>query len=148
MTRDELQREIEFGLSNLERVFQAIVAFATSTASEDLKTSAVAFECVGYYNAIEHLILRIFKYLNIPKPMGASSHRDTLRGFERLLFDKQLSPSQEILEAIENFMAFRHVATNIYGFLVDWKKLQAIVTEIQRVHEDMKRLFVELTDAL
>lgn len=110
MTRDELRREIEFGLGNLERVFQTIAAFATSTASEDLKTSAVAFECVGYYNAIEHLILRIFKYLNLPKPTGASSHRDTLRGFEGLLSEKHLSPSQEILEAVEGCIAFRHVA--------------------------------------
>lgn len=115
MTKDELRREINFGLENLERIFQSIISFAASDVSEDIKTSAIAFECLGYYNAIEHLILRIFKYLNIPKPAGASSHRDTLRGFEMLLSEKRLSPSQEILEAIEDFMAFRHVATNIYG---------------------------------
>lgn len=148
MTKDELQREIEFGLENLERVFQSIVTFAASDVSEEIKTSAIAFECVGYYNAIEHLILRIFKYLNIPKPTGASSHRDAVRGFERLLSERCLSPSQEILEAIEDFMAFRHVATNIYGFLVDWEKLRAVVAEVQSTHEDIKQLFVELTNAL
>jgi len=62
MNVSELRREIEFGLENLERIYLNISTFARQEAEERMKTSALAYECLGYYNAIEHLIIRILKH--------------------------------------------------------------------------------------
>lgn len=41
-------------------------------------------------------------------------------------------------------MAFRHVATNIYSFLVDWEKLKGIIDDIKGNHQNIKLLFVTI----
>ncbi len=54
---------------------------------------------------------------------GPFSHRDILKTFEALLNERRVTPDEELLKIVENLMAFRHVATKIYGFLIDAAKL-------------------------
>ena len=145
MSEHELQRSIDFGLENAERIHLRIATILQTTTSEEIKTSALAYECLGYYNAIEHLIVRIFKHLQIDIPTGPFSHRDTLARFESLLDEKGVAASGGVVNAIENLMAFRHVATKIYGFLIDLGKLQVIVDEIRQHHAVICQLFKDVT---
>ena len=48
----------------------------------------------------------------------------------------------------QNLMAFGHVATKIYSFLIDWDKLEVIIDDIQENHVNIKPLFVSLLDTL
>jgi len=140
MSLDELRKEIAFGLENLEKVYQNIVSFSESQVALEIKTSALTFECFGYYNALEHLMIRILKHLGREIPSGAFSHRDTLKMFQVLVRSHGLG-DDETITALEVLMAFRHVATKIYGFLIDWDKLQAVVAEIQKLHPSFVKLF-------
>ena len=79
MESDELKMQIDFGLENLDRIFQTIQKFSSDDVAQDLKVSALSYECLGYYNAIEHLMIRFLKFLNIDIPIGAFSHRDTIK---------------------------------------------------------------------
>ncbi len=45
-------------------------------------------------------------------------------------------------------MAFRHLATKIYGFLIDLNKLQVIVTEIEKNHVRIKQFFVDIVEVI
>ena len=45
-------------------------------------------------------------------------------------------------------MAFRHVTTKIYGFLIDWGKLKSVVDQIQQRHGLLETLFDELLERL
>ncbi len=45
-------------------------------------------------------------------------------------------------------MAFRHVATKIYGFLLDWNKLESIVSKILRSHKKINSLFLRVVESL
>jgi len=36
--------------------------------------------------------------------------------------DERRIEGDKVFKIIENLMAFRHIATKIYGFLVDWSK--------------------------
>lgn len=140
MALDDLHKEINFGLENLAKVYQNIVQFSALQSDSKLKTSALAYECLGYYNAAEHLMIRVLKYLEREIPTGAFSHRDVLRSFQGVAEAKRAGDS-EVMIAIENLMAFRHVATKIYGFLIDWPRLQAIVEDIQKFHDRISQLF-------
>ena len=50
-----------FGLENLNKVYESISYISESDAESLLKVPALTYECFGYYNAIEHLILRLTK---------------------------------------------------------------------------------------
>lgn len=55
MNLNELKNEINFGLGNLESIYQSILEFSRQEIEERVKVSALTYECLGYYNAIEHL---------------------------------------------------------------------------------------------
>ncbi|MBI5650851.1 MAG: hypothetical protein HZC40_10480 [Chloroflexi bacterium] len=46
-----------------------------------------------------------------------------------------------LIAVIETLMAFRHVATKIYGFLIDWGKLKSVVEMIVVHHARIVSLF-------
>ncbi|NEP20031.1 MAG: hypothetical protein F6J97_24610 [Leptolyngbya sp. SIO4C1] len=143
---DILKQEVAFGLENLNKIYGNIETFAKLEVDPKIKISALTYECLGYYNAIEHLIIRFLKYLSIELPTGKFSHRDTLRQFDILLNKRNVAGFQETVIIITNLMAFRHVATKIYGFLIDADKLNAIVGDINIYHSEIEQLFCDLLD--
>lgn len=148
MNPDEIRYEIKFGLENLQKLYETITLFSSDKADERLKVSALAYECVGYYNALEHLIIRILKYLQIERPEGAFSHRDILKKFELVLKERNIYHDVNLINHLENLMAFRHVATNIYGFLIDWHKLESVITDIMNDHNRFKSFFQDIVKAV
>jgi predicted nucleotidyltransferase len=144
MSTSKLREEIEFGLENLDKIHSNILKFSQHDTSEDMVIAALTYECFGYYNAIEHLIIRFLKYLKVEMPSGQFSHRETWRVFKNVVRDKGFEIDKTTATVIENLMAFRHVATKIYSFLIDWDKLKVIVDDIQENHENIKQLFVNI----
>lgn len=142
MNSNELKSEINFGLKNLESIYQNISEFSQQEIEERVKVSALAFECLGYYNAVEHLIVRVLKHSKIEIPSGPFSHRDVLKAFLSLANGRVVD--KDTIEVIENLMAFRHIATKIYGFLINWDKLKFIINEIEKNHDKIKRIFVNI----
>lgn len=51
------------------------------------------------------------------------------------------------IETIEDLMAFRHVATKIYSYLINNAKLQAIIAKISENHSNIKQLFENVAAA-
>jgi hypothetical protein len=144
MNMAELRREIEFGLENLEKVSARICRFAQQEIDAGVKTSALTYECLGYYNAIEHLFIRILKFRRIAIPSGSFSHRDTLKTFETFMHERGIIANEQSLQVVENLMAFRHVATKIYGFLIDANKLSFVIRDIEEHHNRIKQLILDV----
>lgn len=144
MNVERLREEIEFGLSNLDEIHSRIQTFKDADVERQILQSALSYECIGYFNAIEHLIIRFLKNMGKPVPTGPSSHRDTLRLFRNILEEQGVDFAEDVMRFIEEMMAFRHVATKIYGFLLDWNKLKVIVEEAETMHPLAKELFARL----
>ncbi|MCS6886832.1 MAG: hypothetical protein NZQ09_01380 [Chloroflexus sp.] len=128
MHKLELRQEIAYGLENLERVYSNIAITMQATVDQRIKLAALAYDCSGYYNAVEHLMIRIIKYLRYSAPSGPASHKETIKLFRQIA--PPLTNSDSPFDVIERLMAFRHVATKIYSFLLDWNKLQSILDDI------------------
>lgn len=97
---------------------------------------------------MEHLILRFIKFLSWEKPSGAFSHRDTLKALEQLAADYNVSLKEATRDVCLELMAFRHVATKIYGFLIDETKLNVIVARVENSHSEIVEIFQQLLAAV
>ncbi len=148
MKLDRVREEVDFGLGNLSQIHERIKEFARASVDPSILQSALTYECIGYYNALEHLIIRVLKGLGQPIPSGPSSHKDTVRLFGEILTKVGLRDARSAVEFIEDLMAFRHVTTKIYGFLIDWSKLKSVVDQIQQRHGLLETLFNELMQRL
>ena len=144
MNPTELTQEVQFGLDNLNKLHHRVTYISALEIDKVVKISALTYECFGYYNAIEHIILRFTKYLKIPTPGGAFSHKEVLKNFSQLVREREIPAEATTLNTILELMAFRHVATKIYAFLIDEKKLEVIVTKITNEHSQIVLLFNQL----
>lgn len=141
MEAAELRSQVDFGLENLDKIFQNIQKFSKDEIAQDLKVSALAYECLGYYNAIEHLMIRFLKFSKSEIPIGAFSHRDTIKMFYITFAETKIE--REVVKAIDDLMGFRHVVTKIYGFLLDWDRLRRVVDQILKFHTNFKQIFLD-----
>ena len=117
MDQNELRQEILFGLENLEKIYINISNFTQQNISEEVKVTALTYECFGYYNAIEHIIIRVLKYLRIGIPSGKFSHRDTLRTFETVVNEDHIEIDEDLIKIVENLMAFHMLRQRFIVFL-------------------------------
>lgn len=147
MSGNELYKAVQFGLENLDTIYRRLLNFSQKDIEEEIKTSALTYECQGYYHAVEHLAIRVLKHQKAEIPTGPFSHRDTLKAFEAVLANSAIQVEPGAIETIEDLMAFRHVATKIYGFLINNAKLQAIIDKVVENHANIKQLFENVAAA-
>jgi hypothetical protein len=148
MSPTELTQEVQFGLENLNKLHDRVNYISALEVDPVVKTSALTYECFGYYNAIEHIILRLTKYLKIPTPGGAFSHKEVLKNFSQLVKEREIPAEAITLNTILELMAFRHVATKIYAFLIDENKLEVIATKIINEHSQIVALCNQLLTSI
>jgi hypothetical protein len=55
MTLLEFQKEVLFGLENLEKVKRDIEAFQISPATPHMRNSALTYACMGYFNVARNV---------------------------------------------------------------------------------------------
>lgn len=146
--KGEFRQEIEFGLENLDKVLASISIIAPQNLPANVLAPALAYECLGYYNAFEHLMVRFLKHRGIAPASGPNWHRDTLRAFEALLSEIGLPLNQDLSNVVTELMGFGHVATKIYGFLIDQDRLFALVKIIQSNHAGLRDVVEKSLDTL
>lgn len=102
-----------------------------------------------FYTGIEHLFERIAPELNGGLPAGPSWHRDLL---ENMTLDLPgVRPpllSRETVHALEEFLRFRHLFRNLYGFELEWPKLRVLLDRLPEtwstVEADLERFLAFL----
>ncbi len=94
------------------------------------------------------MILRFVKHPQLSPPAGAFSHPDAFRALNKLLSEYEIDFDEALPGVILELMAFRHVATKIYGFLIDEVKLYVIVEKIEQSHIEIDNLFRALQTAV
>jgi len=130
---------LQFGLENLRKVKSDIDAFQKEVAAPELRKSALAYACMGYFNALEHLMIRVLKFNRMAIPTGPTSHQMILTNFQNQISDLEIDAT--IFDAIKRLLGFRHVANKIYGFLINPHKLDEIVAVILEHHAGLVEVF-------
>jgi len=59
-----------------------------------------------------------------------------------------ISADPSTLNTVLELMAFRHVATKIYGFLIDDDKLEVIVGRIRNEHDNISKLVSQVLETV
>jgi HepT-like protein len=104
-----------------------------------------------FYTAIEHLFEKIAPELNGGLPAGPAWHRELL---DNMTLDLPgVRPpllSAETAHALEEFLRFRHLFRNLYGFELEWSRIRSLLEKLPEtwsaVEADIER-FVGFLDA-
>jgi hypothetical protein len=140
MTLRRIVTEIQDELGKLNQLFQEWEShrFQEWTDTFFLRGKASVFH--DFYCAAENIFKRIAPTLNGGVPEGPGWHKQLL--YHMSLAIPEVRPavvSKETAGLLDEFLDFRHKFRHIYGFDLDFKKMDAI----ERIYPETHRKFCE-----
>lgn len=96
---------------------------------------SLALKVHNFYTGCERIFQKIADDINGGVPTSRDWHKRLLRSMS--LEIENIRPpviSKTTARSLENYLAFRHLVRNIYGFEIDSERLQALIEKIYGVH--------------
>lgn len=131
-----LKAEIKAELQNLQRLPDELTS---ALAYFDEQHSYLRMRAIGsilhdFYCGIEKILERIANTVDGDLPMGQGWHDQLLS--QMTLEIEGTRPkviSNELQDQLKEYLRFRHLFRNIYGFVLKWEKMQPLVNEMPNV---------------
>jgi hypothetical protein len=103
-----------------------------------------------FYTGIEHIFETIAPELNGGLPAGEAWHRELLTSMTLdLPCVRPALVRQQTARQLDEFLRFRHLFRNLYGFELEWPRVRSILTRLpavwSEVETDLDR-FLEFLD--
>jgi hypothetical protein len=122
-------------LHELERVVaraqRAIAVARRHPEDQDLYLDSAALNLHDFYGGIERILHQIAVSVDGSVPAGREWHRELLRQMSIAL--PRVRPrvlSTETVQALSEYLGFRHVVRNIYTFQFDPERIERLVVEL------------------
>jgi hypothetical protein len=153
MDKDALGKEIEIELKNLNRLTGEMEDLVAGFSEEPdvVQTRAAGSILHDFYSGVEKLFERIAIHIDGELPKGEDWHAELLSRMGR--FSDKISGEtvidQELLAKLKEYLRFRHLFRNIYGFQLKWKRFEGLSLSLSDILGKLKvsvDAFVEKLD--
>lgn len=131
---DELLEELYVEREMISQTLMGLSEALSRGSQSVVERAAIATFIMNVYNGVENMLKRVFKYRGFPLPDSQTWHRDLLRASQEAGII-----SQELLERLDEYRAFRHVFVHGYGTLLDERKLLPLAAAAPAVWEAFLR---------
>jgi hypothetical protein len=142
--RDRLARVVQETAGALKRL-------SSSRVPSTLELRGLGDVLHDFYTGAERIFAKIAPELNGGVPAGLSWHHELLGNMTLEL--PGIRPAvirRETARALEEFLRFRHLFRNVYGFELEWPRLRALARRVPKawrlLRADVKR-FLSFLDA-
>jgi hypothetical protein len=101
---------------------------------------SLALKLHNFYTGYERIFQKIADDINGGIPYSIDWHKRLLRSMS--LEIEEIRPSvisKETVKVLEEYLAFRHVVRNIYGFEIDSERLHRLIEKLYGVHERFRK---------
>lgn len=140
MLARRLATEIEAELDNLRSLAQELGAAPSDTDTYSMRARASILH--DLYTGSERIFIRLAEELNGGVPRGEQWHRQLLQ--DMALDVSEVRPhvvSTELAAELGEFLRFRHVFRNVYGFVLEAERMRPLE---ERVAGVLERLTIEI----
>lgn len=135
----EITNELEAELNRLQRLQKEIEKVFREISKQkdflDVFYESLALKLHNFYTGCERIFQIIASEINGALPSGYDWHKRLL---ERMAIQKARRPaviSPETKKALEEYLAFRHVVRNIYGYELEPRRIEPLVVRSKKVLE-------------
>lgn len=148
----ELATDIENELEPLRRLENDIqrtqIAIQQDTAYADLFYKSLALDLHNFYTGCERIFQLIASELNGATPTGQDWHRRLLSRMHTAYKERPAVITAETAQHLEEYLAFRHVVRNIYGFELDPQRVERLVAGYPSVWHQFESQMKDFVDWL
>jgi len=145
-----LRSDIERELQNLERLtLELDTILATTGENTVIKVRAAGSVIHDFYTGVEKIFRRIATRVDQDLPAGEDWHVQLLQRMSVPLEEIRPQVIDEPLERnLEEYLRFRHLFRNIYGFELKWERCQPLAERLHETFADLKEQIDRFKDFL
>ena len=130
---NKLRIKVLFEISQIEKLLndsKPLFDLCKIKKPDFIEMSAAAMVLHSFYNGIENIMILIFKFYDEQLPNSSKWHIEIL--------DKAFAPENkrkrifcdEIKDTMEEYMKFRHFVRHVYGFKLEWERMECLINGI------------------
>jgi hypothetical protein len=145
MNDEQIKREfkIEFEMMNLiVNEVEKLINDIDDNEPTNVQKAAIGAFAAQFFNGIENLFKRIFKYYQLDLPKGENWHIELINSFSNnsnIILPIKLS--QDLISEIHNYRRFRHYFIHGYTFTLNWSIVKDSLKNIRIIYNDIKFSF-------
>jgi uncharacterized protein YutE (UPF0331/DUF86 family) len=135
MTIEKLELYYKSEIENIDKVLKTLLENKEAINSNDpIRLSGVGVYLFNFYNGIENILIRVFKYKGIKTKQGPFWHKELLK--EALT--KNII-SEKLYDLLTDYLGFRHYFVHGYAFTLEIDRLQKLIKNISSVYQEFKK---------
>lgn len=135
-----LRADIDREMRNLERLSQELVrVLVATTEGTSARVRAAGSVIHDFYTGAEKIFRRIAIRMDQDLPTGEDWHVQLLHRMAVSVEEIRPAVIDETLEdQLEEYLRFRHLFRNIYGFDLKWERCQPLAERMDKTFGDLK----------
>ena len=133
---------IEKELASIEKVFKRTILIWNKGAiiGDDMYIDATALNLQSLYTGIEKIFCIIAEGIDSYKPNSFSWHKSLIHQMGSEIKDVRPKViSNELVDALNPYLGFRHVVRNVYTYTLDPDQIQLLVNKLEYVINQLKK---------
>lgn len=140
----DLISEIEDELASLDRlvsdVFRVNKEKPKSPGKRRIYEESLALKIHNFYTGCERIFQKVAEDINGGVPRSLDWHKRLLRTMA-LEIENRRPPviAKTTCKALEEYLAFRHVVRNIYGFEIDAERLKSLIEKLPKAQSMFRK---------
>lgn len=145
----ELRDELALLETLVADIKETSTAIPKSPKKRRIYEESLALKLHNFYTGCERMFQKIAEDINGGVPRSMDWHKRLLRSMA--LEIENIRPpviSKETARALEEYLAFRHVIRNIYGFEIDSERLKGLIGRIFGTYTRLKKELFGFIDLL
>lgn len=139
--------KLNFEISEIDKLLSSYELLINKCINEQpdlIEITAMATVLHSFYNGIEKIFLTIAKEIDNNVPIESKWHKLLLTQMLKQNDNRNWNISKELMDDLEEYLAFRHFYRHAYSFQLNWNKLSQISENIVSVWEKVKNEINEL----
>ena len=137
---DEVRSEIKNELNNIDKLALELKEEKERNSSHRAQGSILH----DFYNSCERIFRRISTAINGGFPVEIGWHKELLYRMTQALEDLRPAViSEELAAELDEYLSFRHIFRNIYGFELKSERLNRLVDRFESVSKRFKNEIIE-----
>lgn len=126
-------------MRRLLAAIQPLLAKCGDTAPDEIELSALAAMLHSFYTGIENIFKRAAVELDGEPLKGDMWHRDLLLRMKAPTPHRPPLLTNELHDALLEYLRFRHVFRHAYSFDLDWQKMSYLVLNVEVTLQQLER---------
>lgn len=110
---------------------EPLLSKCRDTAPNEIELAALAATLHAFYTGVENVFKRVAVELDGEPVRGDAWHRELLLRMKTATTRRPLLLTNELHDALLEYLRFRHVFRNAYSFDLDWQKMSPLVLKLE-----------------